>query len=66
MVLYGEYITKFNGSNFAIKEPLVRCRDCKYCAHDMFGYWCIRNEYREFEIGKEPDCFCAWGERREP
>ena len=62
MELYGEYIVRFNGSNFAIGEPLVRCRDCYFADEVEGGYWCDR-----FGCGKEhvtPDGFCKWGERK--
>ena len=67
MELYGEYIVRFNGSNFAIGEPLVRCRDCAYIckreyANGLEYHTCsyFDSEYAEVE----PGGFCAWGERR--
>lgn len=39
-----------------LREPIVRCRDCKKC---NIG-WCLH-----FNNIVKPDGFCAWGERRE-
>ena len=39
-------------------REIVRCRDC---VHMSRGEYCYR-EAEEFPV--EPDCFCAWGERK--
>ena len=67
MELYGEYITKFNGSNFAIGEPLVRCRDCTRYRPKEGAMFSCKFEYRGFTQWKlaEPDGFCKWAERKE-
>lgn len=42
-----------------VREPIVRCRDCKYLiAH---GAGCAYWDYCDIE---SIDGFCAWGERR--
>lgn len=46
-------------------EPVVRCKDCKYCSVDRHAdgnvpnYVCI-----EMDCGVEADSFCSLGERR--
>lgn len=42
-------------------EPIVRCRDCKYC----MAYW--RSDYCDYfkHVTNDPDGYCAWAERRE-
>lgn len=59
-----------------LREPIVRCRDCKFAYEDEIGAlrchgylvdsWDYYND--EPSIGKqvEPNEFCAWGERRQP
>ena len=52
---------------YELREEIVRCRDCKRydpnapsinsCRFELEGYV----EWRS----AAPDCFCAWGERRE-
>lgn len=42
-------------------EPIVRCRDCKWCMAYMAGTYC---DYMAHAV--ELDGFCAWGARREP
>lgn len=41
-------------------EPIVRCRDCKFC----MSYWGA--DYCDFfsHVTNDPDGFCAWGERK--
>lgn len=47
-------------------EPVVRCKNCKYCSVDRHAdgnvpdYVCI-----EMDCGVEPNGFCSWGEKRE-
>lgn len=47
-------------------EPVVRCKDCKYCSVDSHAdgnvpnYVCI-----EMDCGVEADGFCSWGERKD-
>lgn len=49
------------------REPVVRCRDCKYYG-SYNGSWC-RRTYEPVPSGTydyqtvEPDGFCKWGER---
>lgn len=42
-------------------EPIVRCRDCKFC----MSYWGA--DYCDFfsHVTNDPDGFCSWGERRD-
>ena len=54
-------IDTFSKNN--LREPIVRCRDCKYgidggeyCAENCADSWDWRNV--------EPDGFCKWGERK--
>lgn len=43
-----------------LREPIVRCRDCKYYTDDEVEYRHYCNEW----CGQvKPDGFCAWGER---
>lgn len=64
MELYGEYITKFNGSNFGIGEPIVRCRDCAkadwVAAIGHGGFTCQVHGWTSDSVDK----FCAWSERK--
>ena len=39
----------------AVREKIVRCRDCKHC---VVGWCCWHNSVIK------PDGFCAWGEWR--
>ena len=45
------------------KEEIVRCRDCSLCVKKGYRLYCDRDAGGFPEV--EPDCFCAWGERRE-
>lgn len=55
---YGQWLTD---------EPIVRCRDCERFAKDdsdhdfRTGWWCKRWNTDMIK----PDCFCAWGERKD-
>lgn len=58
-----EYIWERKGCVQQRREPIVRCKDCKfgvdggkYCAEGCADSWDWRNV--------EPDGFCAWGERK--
>ena len=60
------------GVNFAIVRilcqdivELVRCKDCKWSAHDFLGH-CILCQHKNTS-GKEVEKnhFCSYGERRE-
>lgn len=50
-----------------VREEIVRCRDCAFYAPDSdpidpgWPMWCERHEIDMVR----PDCFCAWGERRD-
>ena len=45
-------------------EPIVRCKECVWGkAVEQIG--CIRFEDRGSDGLKDPDGFCAWGEKRE-
>lgn len=51
--------------------PVVRCKDCKYYAHDDFGtgekYWCmhfVNTESNQLLTVDEYD-YCSFGERKE-
>lgn len=45
-------------------EPIVRCKDCVWGkAVEQIG--CLRFEDRGSDGSKDPDGFCAWGEKRE-
>lgn len=45
-------------------EPIVRCKECVWGkAVEQIG--CIRFEDRRSDGLKDPDGFCAWGEKRE-
>ena len=46
-----------------VKEPIVRCRDCKLCVVKGYRLYCDLNAGGFPEV--ESDGFCAWGERRE-
>jgi len=55
------------GAGFA-REPIVRCKDCKYYdpndePSEVYPdrYWCDR-----LTVYMPPDGFCSFGERREP
>jgi len=63
-----EYITEWVSHSIEdpfVREPIVRCRDCKeftfgsdeYATVDWCDYW---GAYVE-----SPDGFCAWAERKE-
>lgn len=50
-----------------VKEEIVRCEDCRYCVH--FSYiekkdWCVLRGNNS-GVPVYPNCFCAWGERRD-
>lgn len=50
-----------------LREPIVRCRDCKRY-HPKEGQMLrCRFEYKDFTQWRsaEPDGFCAWGERKD-
>lgn len=50
-----------------LREPIVRCRDCKH-----YEYWEFRDgriahdcaRGGEYVFDTEPNGYCAWGERR--
>ena len=65
--LMTEYIVEFGEhpsieDKGALREKIVRCRDCKHCFETWSGYECERfsGEYHR----AEPDGFCSWAERR--
>ena len=58
--------------NPACTGEVVRCRDCKHhfaddeepgmvCRRECLDEWGLK---QEIEFQTDPDCFCAWGERR--
>lgn len=53
------------------REPIVRCRDCKYLEANKYGYEIAEDDCgciywdADFALGVAPDGFCAWGERRD-
>ena len=51
------------GTTIPVREPIVRCRDCKICVKKGLRLYCDLNAGGFPEV--EPDGFCAWGERRE-
>ena len=56
-------------------EPVVRCKDCYYCATEksfgkVYHYCEAFEQYAEGDLigvslEVNPDHFCSWGERRE-
>lgn len=53
-----------------VREPIVRCRDCKHFAITRSGHGCYRwmtLDCYENPVPRkvEPDGFCAWGKRKE-
>lgn len=50
----------------AVREEVVRCRDCRFCGK---GYWGVeafpvcRRGIHAFQVSN--DGFCKWGERRD-
>jgi hypothetical protein len=48
------------------KEPIVRCRDCKYLCDDGSTWGCGWHcSCLTTNDGTPPDGFCAWGVRRD-
>ena len=60
---YVGYVSEWDGSEHVTDEQIVRCRDCKH------KYGCLHllddgdGDMRRCD--SSPDCFCAWGERRD-
>lgn len=48
-----------------LREPIVRCRDCKRYSPKEGQILSCRFEYKDFTQWRsaEPDGYCAWGER---
>lgn len=45
-------------------EPIVRCRDCEWCVEAGTFYDCEHFAcHLYWNESREPDGFCAWGER---
>ena len=61
-----EFITEWMPDAHLYKEPIVRCRDCKWLDHRNL-YLCMLpdgdGEYACWVV--EPDGFCAWGVKKE-
>ena len=43
--------------------PVVRCRECKYC--DPENHHCDHYMGTSAPLGRKPDDFCSYGERKE-
>ena len=43
---------------------VVRCRDCKYCCHDLNGMLVCNSNQRVPPFYTDHDFYCAHGERR--
>jgi len=62
-----EYVVDFNdvfGDLAAVREEIVRCRDCKHFTYADATHgnddWCAKHEH----IGWSVNGYCAWAERR--
>ncbi len=60
----GEVMQEAMGQ-FAVKEPVVRCRDCRHYDHGDAGcmLWVLA-ENGLLHIN-DPDGYCKWGERKQ-
>ncbi len=56
----GHYLGK-NGVELVEYAEVVRCKDCRYCQHDVHGLWC----FNDYENNLQPDDFCSYGERKD-
>ncbi len=59
------YGTDEQGGHWLTGEEIVRCRDCEFGkAIESIG--CIKFQHVNERLQpKDPDGFCAWGERRD-
>lgn len=45
---------------------IVYCNECEYCREDDSVYVCDQLDFPiDWNTGKLPDGFCAWGERKQ-
>ena len=72
-----EHIIRYDNDFFAVKESIVRCRDCKHCYETRectstgwedalvcgSDQWSTASLLPSHTV--KPDGFCAWGEKKE-
>lgn len=63
-----EYIVEFGEhpsieDKGALREKIVRCRDCAYFATDKLGDYCTLFDFED--VKSMGDRFCAWACRKE-
>ncbi len=59
-----EYIATYGDNGAYREQELIRCKDCKYFAHDPISGYCTLLDFED--VGGMKDKWCAWAERREP